>query len=466
MQKFYYKINTSSFLSDTVTPVSIYLKIRDKYPNSILLESSDYHGNENSFSFICFQPISKFIVENNLITKEFPDKKFETTVISEKNNVVDSLNKFISNFLIDTSLAPINGFFGYTSFDAIKYFDNLELNQKKQEDAQIPEMYYVFYKYVIAINHFKNEITLIENYKESEKSNLTDIIQLVKNLKIPTYEFDVVGSEKSYNTETEFIEYVEKGKHHCKIGDVFQIVLSRKFKTEFKGDDFNVYRALRHVNPSPYLFYFDFGSFKLFGSSPEAQIQIQDNKVSINPIAGTFKRTGNDMEDRELAIKLSQDKKESSEHVMLVDLARNDLSRNCFDVEVEVFKEAQFYSHVIHLVSKVSGKLKSESNSIQVFADTFPAGTLSGAPKYKAIQLIDEIENTKRGFYGGAIGYIGFNGNLNHAILIRSFLSKNNNLYFQAGAGIVDASNELNELKEVDNKLGALRKAILKAKEV
>lgn len=466
MKKYYFKTKTVNLLSDIMTPVSIYLKIRDKFPNSILLESSDYHGSENSFSYICFSPISQIVINDYTAIKKYPDKKIEEIKINKNQNVTDFLNSFISQFLVDTSLSPINGFFGYTSFEAIKYFENIDFRKGKSTEANIPDMNYVFYKYIIAINHFRNEITLIENYKEDEKSSLDEIQLFLKNNKIPVYKFSTDEEEKSYNSETDFIKYVETGKENCRLGNVFQIVLSRKFKKNFKGDDFNVYRALRHINPSPYLFYFDYGSFKLFGSSPEAQIQIKNKKVLINPIAGTFKRTGNDSEDRELAIKLSNDKKENSEHVMLVDLARNDLSRNCESVEVEIFKEAQFYSHVIHLVSKVSGKIKSETNSIQVFADTFPAGTLSGAPKFKAIQLIDEIENTERGYYGGAIGYIGFNGDLNHAILIRSFLSKNNTLFYQAGAGIVDASNELNELKEVDNKLSALRNAMEKAKTI
>ncbi|MBE7179038.1 MAG: anthranilate synthase component I family protein, partial [Mucilaginibacter polytrichastri] len=246
-------------------------------------------------------------------------------------------------------------------------------------------------------------------------------------------------------------------------GDVFQIVPSRAFSQRFTGDEFNVYRALRSINPSPYLFYFDYGNFKLFGSSPEAQLTINKGEATIYPIAGTFKRTGSDTEDAEIALQLKNDPKESAEHVMLVDLARNDLSRHCDDVEVQAFKEVQFYSHLVHLVSKVSGKLRLGVDSFSVVADTFPAGTLSGAPKYRAMEIIDQNEPHLRSFYSGALGFMGFNGDFNHAIMIRSFLSKENTLNYQAGAGIVTASDPETELQEVNNKIAALRKALIEA---
>lgn len=274
------------------------------------------------------------------------------------------------------------------------------------------------------------------------------------------------GEKSSNLTDAEFLEFVEQGKQHCFRGDVFQLVLSRRFSQSFQGDDFNVYRTLRSINPSPYLFYFDYGDFKIFGSSPEAQLVVQDGKAEIHPIAGTFKRTGNDEEDAAAALELSKDPKENSEHVMLVDLARNDLSRNGSEVVVEKNREIQFYSHVIHLVSKVSCKMKAAAKTFRVVADTFPAGTLSGAPKHKALQLIDRYEKTKRNFYGGAIGYLDFDGNFNHAIIIRSFLSQHNQLHYQAGAGIVADSVPENELQEVYNKLGALDKALSLAEKV
>lgn len=259
---------------------------------------------------------------------------------------------------------------------------------------------------------------------------------------------------------------MKKAKEHCFRGDVFQLVLSRRFFQNFKGDEFNVYRTLRSINPSPYLFFFDYGDFKIFGSSPEAQLIVQDGKAEIHPIAGTFKKTGDDKKDLISAKELAKDPKENSEHVMLVDLARNDLSRNGTNVVVEKNREIQFYSHVIHLVSKVTCKMKTTTNTFRVVADTFPAGTLSGAPKHKALQLIDKYEKIKRNFYGGAIGYMDFNGNFNHAIIIRSFLSLNNQLHYQAGAGIVADSIPESELQEVYNKLGALDKALIQAEKI
>ena len=356
--------------------------------------------------------------------------------------------------------------FGYTTYNSVKYFEDVEINAAKQEVKEIPDMIYSVYKYVIAINHFKDEMYLYENIIDGEESELDSLESIINQRNFAQFNFSAEGKEESNLTDKEYLQMVKKGKEECKRGNLFQIVLSREFIQKFKGDEFNVYRALRSINPSPYLFYFDYGNFKIFGSSPEAQLVVKNNEAQIHPIAGTFKRTGDDKIDNELAEKLKLDKKETSEHVMLVDLARNDLSRNCDEVKVDVFAETQFYSHVIHLVSKVTGKIKSTSNSLKVFADTFPAGTLSGAPKVKAMEIIDSCENDSRGYYGGAIGFIAFNGDFNHAIIIRSFLSKNNQLFYRAGAGVVIASTEENELQEVNNKLGALKSAIQLAKEI
>ena len=432
MKQFTFKTNSKKLLADILTPVSLYLKIRDQFPNSILLESSDYHSSENSFSFICFQPLAGFKVEDNSAIETFPDGSSSITKLNG-NTASNSLHEFTQKFKVENSENKLNGFFGYTSYNAIKHFDTIKISKKEEEGNEIPEMLYHFYKYIISVNHHKNELVLTEHLQEGEESKLNDVTELILNKKFGTYYFNKKGTEETNIQPEKFIEMVKQGKEHCRRGDVFQIVLSRGFSQEFKGDDFNVYRALRSINPSPYLFYFDFGSFKLFGSSPEAQITINESKASIHPIAGTFKRTGNDKLDREAAIELSKDPKENAEHTMLVDLARNDLSRNAKGTHVETYKEIQFYSHVIHLVSKVSGYLEQNANPIQIVADTFPAGTLSGAPKYKAMQLIDQIENNNRGFYGGCIGYLGMNGDVNQAILIRSFMSKNNKLFYQAG---------------------------------
>ena len=468
METLKFKPVVRKILADTVTPVSIYLRLRTLYPKSILLESSDYHGNENAYSFICFNPVANFTVNNGNVVKELPGKKKVEFNLSGDCSLDNELDTFFKTFDVESNEIelPANGLFGYVNFDAIQHFESIKFSADKKEEYQIPEVNYSFYKYVVAIDHHKNIIHIVENLLEDETSQMDYVHHLLVNLNFSTAKFEPTGKETSNITDEEYKQMVTKGKEHCYRGDVFQIVLSRQFSQKYQGDDFNVYRSLRSINPSPYLFYFDFGDYRIFGSSPEAQIRISDNKAFIHPIAGTFKRTGNDEQDRALAEKLSKDPKENAEHVMLVDLARNDLSRNADKVKVETYREIQFYSHVIHLVSQVSGEITDETNLIKVLGETFPAGTLSGAPKYKAMELIDRYENQNRGYYGGCIGYLGFDKTLNHAIMIRSFLSKNDKLFYQAGAGIVADSQEESELQEVNNKLAALKKAIEMAKEI
>ena len=458
MQQFQLHTHYTQILADTITPVSIYLKIRDKFPNSILLESSDYHTADNSFSYICCNPIASIKIENDTIVSLFPDGTSEKTAISTILNVPKVIEEFASRFKPENNNFKFinNGLFGYINCDAVQYFEKISI-QKRPDDLAIPDLYYAVYQNIIAINHFKNE-AYIFCHSINNINNSKEIEQLLQTKTFASYRFTKEGNSVSNLTDAEFKSNVTLAKKHCHRGDIFQLVLSRRFSQAFKGDEFNVYRALRNINPSPYLFFFDYGNFKIFGSSPEAQLVISNNHAEIHPIAGTFKRTGNDEKDAELAKLLAEDAKENSEHVMLVDLARNDLSRNCTEVTVEKYKEVQFFSHVIHLVSKVTGKLNG--SSMKLVANTFPAGTLSGAPKHKAMQLIEEIENTNRTFYGGAIGFMDFEGNFNHAIMIRTFLSKNHQLHYQAGAGIVENSSEESEMQEVYNKLGALNKAL------
>ncbi|SHF57911.1 anthranilate synthase component 1 [Mariniphaga anaerophila] len=468
MEKLKFKPVVQKILADTVTPVSIYLRLRTLYPKAILLESSDYHGHENAWSFVCFNPVACFTVTNGEVAKELPGKEKENFLLSETRTLDAELDAFFKLFDVESEEVelPANGLFGYINYDAVQHFESISFTAEAKEDYQIPEVKYCFYKYVVAIDHHKNQIHMVENLLEGETSQIDYIHHLLVNLNFSTDKFQAKGNETSNITDEEYMQMVTKGKQHCYRGDVFQIVLSRQFSQQFEGDDFNVYRALRSINPSPYLFYFDYGTYKIFGSSPEAELRVKNNKAYIHPIAGTFKRTGNDDNDRELAEMLSKDPKENAEHVMLVDLARNDLSRNAKHVVVETYREVQFYSHVIHLVSQVSGEINNDTNLIKVLGETFPAGTLSGAPKYKAMQLIDRYENQNRGYYGGCIGYLGFDRTVNHAIMIRSFLSKNNRLFYQAGAGIVADSKEENELQEVNNKMAALKKAIEMAKEI
>lgn len=457
--KYRLKTHSKKILADTLTPVNIYLKLRDIFAGSILLESSDYHGHENSRSFICCDPIASFTVADGTATLEYPDKTVRYETLSEVGQLTNLLEDFKNSFDLEPTMGA--GLFGYTSYDAVRHFEDVEIDQRIN---LIPEIIYKLYRYVITIDHFSNDLTLLEHTLEvGEQPNLDRIEQIIVSNRFSTYKFKKTNGEVSNFQDDEFLKIIEQAKQHCFRGDVFQMVLSRRFESGFNGDEFNVYRALRSINPSPYLFYFDYGSFKLFGSSPEAQLQIDKGKAHIYPIAGTFRRTGNDQEDQALAEKLAGDEKENAEHVMLVDLARNDMSRNTEDVTVEVFKEIQFYSHIIHLVSKVTGTLTTNTPLMKIVGDTFPAGTLSGAPKHKAMTLINQYENVNRGFYGGAIGFIGFDNSFNHAIMIRTFLSHENRLIYQAGAGIVSKSKAESELEEVNNKLAALRKAITMA---
>lgn len=455
LKTFYKKI-----LADTITPVSVYLKIRDQFPGSILLESSDYHANDNSFSYICCNPIASIKVQDQKLHTIYPDGTTSSKRIDATVNVPSEIHRFAGQFVSEDHDFKFitNGLFGYMAYDAVRYFEDIEIS-RKPNSPEIPDIYYAVYQNVIAIDHFKNEAYLFA-HSFSGENNIERLEQLLSVQTFASYRFRKVGETQSNLEDEDYLEHVAKAKKHCARGDVFQLVLSRRFNQEFKGDEFNVYRALRSINPSPYLFYFDYGDFKIFGSSPEAQLVVKNGKAEIHPIAGTFRRTGNDEEDAQLARKLAADEKENSEHVMLVDLARNDLSRNGNTVQVETYREVQYFSHVIHLVSKVTGQKKGDIPTMNVVADTFPAGTLSGAPKHRAMQLIEDYETTSRTFYGGAIGFMAFDGDFNHAIMIRTFLSRNHQLYYQAGAGLVAASDPQAELQETYNKLGALNQAL------
>lgn len=463
MKPIVFETISKKMLADVYTPVGIYLRLRDRFPGSILLESSDFHVAENSFSFICIKPIAGIEVTSaEAFEFKYPNEPVVRKKLSGKEEVIAALDDFLKRFQpSNKSEVPVSqSLFGYTTFDAIQFFEDVKLKDGKDQPNAIPLMRYRMYQYVIAINHFKDELYICENQVKGLESDMDLIVSLIRSKDVPVFPFKSQGEETSNLTNEEYIEIVEKGKQSCHRGDVFQIVLSRRFEQQFTGDEFNVYRALRNVNPSPYLFYFDYNDYRLMGSSPESQVIIKNNKAIVHPIAGTFKRTGNDEQDELLAEKLLADPKENAEHVMLVDLARNDLSRHADDVHVTSYRKVHYYSHVIHLVSEVTGITKPGTNPFQLLASTFPAGTLSGAPKVRAMQLIDEYEKTSRSYYGGTIGVIGFNGEVNHAIMIRSFLSKQNTLFYQAGAGVVDASVAESELQEVNNKLNALKTAI------
>ena len=460
MNAFNYTTHSKQVLGDLHTPVSIYLKVRDMYPQSALMESSDYHAGENSLSFIALCPLASIGINSGIVTTTYPDNTRREEPLSQSFRVENALNRFINRFHVEGDDKKFCGLYGYTTFNAVKYFEHIPVKESHDEQNDAPDLLYILYKYILVFNHFKNELTLVEMLQEDEASRLEEIETLIENRNFASYNFQTAGPETSPITGEEYKAMVRQGIKHCLRGDVFQIVLSRRFEQPFKGDDFKVYRALRSINPSPYLFYFDFGGFRIFGSSPETHCKVTGRHASIDPIAGTAFRTGNIEVDKQRTEALLADPKENAEHVMLVDLARNDLSRNAHDVQVDFYKEVQYYSHVIHLVSRVSGEINADSDPVKTYVDTFPAGTLSGAPKVRAMQLITDIEHHNRGAYGGCIGFIGLDGDLNQAITIRTFVSRGNVLYYQAGAGIVAKSNDERELQEVNNKLGALKKAI------
>jgi anthranilate synthase component 1 len=460
METFKYTTNSRTILSDLYTPVGVYMRLRDIYPQSALMESSDYHEKDNSRSFIGINPIASVAIGHGVSTVTFPDGTTESHEVNKDYRSDKAIHALIDNIQVDGNHAEVCGLYGYTSFNAVRYFEDIAVKDETQKRNDAPDMLYILYKDVIVFDHFNNMLTIVTLGDETE---LDTIYKQMNKSNVQAYDFHPVGETTSPLTDEEHKANIRKGIRHCLRGDVFQIVLSRRFVQKYEGDDFKLYRALRSINPSPYLFYFDFGGFRIFGSSPETHCRIEGRKAYIDPIAGTTKRTGNAEADRQGAEYLRNDPKENAEHVMLVDLARNDLSRNCHGVKVDFYKDLQYYSHVIHLVSRVSGELDEGADPIKAFIDTFPAGTLSGAPKVRAMQLISEYEPHNRGAYGGCIGYIGLNGSLNQAITIRTFVSRNGELWFQAGGGIVAKSDEEYELQEVNNKLGALRKAILKA---
>lgn len=460
MKQYNYHTHSRTLLGDLHTPVSVYLKVRDLFPQSALMESSDYHGSENNRSFIALCPLASMSVEHGKAVFRLPDGERSERELSDAHSLNEAMNDFMKRFCIRGEYSHYCGLYGYTSFNAVRYTEGIAVKDSREDINDAPDLLYIIYKYIIVFNDYRHELLLLEMTGEEEESNLECIVKAIQDRNYTAYDFRAVGPVTSTLTDEEHKANIRRGIAHCLRGDVFQIVLSRRFEQAYVGDDFKLYRALRSINPSPYLFYFDFGGFRLLGSSPETHCRIEGRRAYIDPIAGTTKRTGRKDEDEAAARYLHDDPKENAEHVMLVDLARNDLARNCHDVCIEFFKEMQYYSHVIHLVSRVSGTLNEGADAVKAFLDTFPAGTLSGAPKVRAMQLISELEPHNRGAYGGCIGFIGLDGTINLAITIRTFVSRNGKLWFQAGGGIVAKSNEEYELQEVNNKLGALRKAI------
>jgi anthranilate synthase component 1 len=469
MDTFKYTTTSKTILADMYTPVGVYMRLRDLYPQSALMESSDYHDANNSRSFIGIDPIASVAIGHGFASVSFPDGTTERHAIDKDYGTAEAIHVLIDRIEVTGDHAAVCGLFGYTSFNAVRYFEDIAVKDETLAKNDAPDVLYILYKVVIVFDHHNNMLTVVslsDNAENTDNTEIDAVLKAMNKANVQTYDFHPVGEVRSTLTDDEHRANIRRGIQHCLRGDVFQIVLSRRFIQKYEGDDFKLYRTLRSINPSPYLFYFDFGGFRIFGSSPETHCRIEGKKAYIDPIAGTTKRTGDEEADRRGAEYLRNDPKENAEHVMLVDLARNDLSRNCHHVKVDFYKDLQYYSHVIHLVSRVSGELDEGADPIKAFIDTFPAGTLSGAPKVRAMQLISEYEPHNRGAYGGCIGIIGLDGSLNQAITIRTFVSRNGELWFQAGGGIVAKSDVEYELQEVNNKLGALRKAIESAEKI
>lgn len=463
--------------ADTLTPVALYLRLRDRYPGAVLLECNDVHAGANRFSYIGLSPLASLRVDSGLLEVETPTGRYAEAAgwerpLSAQVKDFMACMELEANGAGDQTPNAVDGqegalehsaFFGHTGFDAIQYFDTVSLDPDKRKRPEVPDLHYRFYRYVLVFDHFRDRLHMLEHRLEGEASTLGALQVDLERSVHPQYPFSSIGQERSTTDPETYLGMVEQAKHHCRRGDVFQMVLSRRFRQAYRGDEFAVYRQLRSINPSPYLFFFDFGDYRLFGSSPEAQLVVRNQEAEMHPIAGTYRRSGNDAEDAASAEQLAKDPKENAEHVMLVDLARNDLGRHGRNVEVAAFRELQYFSHVIHMVSRVRADLPADAHALDLFSDTFPAGTLSGAPKYRALELIDQLEGHSRGFYGGAVGVLGLDGSLNHAISIRSFLARDGHLEYQAGAGIVVDSVPEKELAEIDHKLAALRRAIAQA---
>ena len=466
MELFNFITTSKTILADLHTPVSVYLRLRDLYAQSALMECSDYHEQSNARSFIGINTLASVAVSHGDAVISYPDGTQLRRPLSADFDTADAIHALIDRIHVAGDDADTIGLFGYTSFNAVRYFEHIAVKDETQTKNDAPDLLYILYKVVVVFDHHNNRLKVVCLTADGDDAVISDVLKAMNKTSVKTYDFRPLGDVRSTLTDEEHKANIRRGIRHCLRGDVFQIVLSRRFIQRYEGDDFKLYRALRSINPSPYLFYFDFGGYRIFGSSPETHCRNEKNHFTIDPIAGTTKRTGDAEADRQGAEFLRNDPKENAEHVMLVDLARNDLSRNCHNVKVDYYKDIQYYSHVIHLVSRVSGELDADKDPVKAFIDTFPAGTLSGAPKVRAMQLVSEYEPHNRGAYGGCIGIIGLDGSLNQAITIRTFVARNGELWFQAGGGIVAKSNEEYELQEVNNKLGALRRAIIAAEQL
>jgi anthranilate synthase component 1 len=455
----------TKFLLDEFSAVAIYNQISSLFPNEkkFLLESVINNDNGN-FSFIFVGEKEKVIYKNQKTVYETDEKKeiLDIDPFSFLKSYYKNIDKaYYKKLAKELNIGFIDGFIGYVAYDMVNIFEPILQKSMKnlKDETNIPDFYMVRPKIIIGYSHKTSEITVIIN---DEK--LKEYLYIIKDLLTSTYKhlplksIEIIKEPHFLFEQKKFFEIVKNAKENIKAGDVFQIVLSNRLYLKAKIDKFSFYRKLRSKNPSPYLYFLDFDDFSIIGSSPEVMVRVTDDVVLLRPIAGTRKRGKNLKEDIEMEEDMLNDPKEKAEHVMLVDLGRNDVGRisKGGSVRVEDFMRVERYSHVMHLVSDVVGIKKEDVDMFDVFKATFPAGTVSGAPKIKAMELIAKYEGVKRSFYAGSIGYFGFDGNMDSAITIRTALIKDNDIIFQAGAGIVADSKEELEFKEINNKLGAL----------
>jgi anthranilate synthase component 1 len=463
--------------ADLLTPVLAYLRIRKKGDFSFLLESVEGIGRLARYSFIGHSPSSTIISNKKkvVISKQTNSEEVKTKLLDYLSSQVDSFNHPKIDDLPDFT----GGIVGYLGFEVISEIENSIIFNNKKDD-EFPEAMLGLFDSIIAFDHYKHRIILITNVFVNEESKLDDLYLKAKkkigDLKVLIQQpvelpetFQLTDKVNDQINKLRFHEKIEKIKSNIYAGDVFQLVLSERFSSNYKGDLVNLYRALRIINPSPYMYVFEFNeNLTIIGTSPEDLLKVQNNKATILPIAGTRRRGKSKEEDLELERELLADTKEVAEHTMLVDLARNDLGRVCKHntVKVTEMMNVHRFSHVMHIVSRVEGELKEDKNCIDALKASFPAGTVSGAPKIRAVQLIDEYEEIGRGPYAGSVGYIDFKGNLDMCIAIRTLFADSKKIYWQAGAGIVADSKAELELKEIKNKSAVLENALKYARDI
>ncbi len=459
--------------ADLLTPVSAFFQLRQEATSPFLLESVEGGEKMARYSFLGRNPYLTVTAHGRETRLEFADQNVADSTVQQ--DIFTVLADLMSRY---TEICPpglprlTGGAVGYFSYDCIRLIERLP--NAPTDDLSVPDAIWCFYDTIAAFDHVKHQLVLMASAfirpEENERSVYDaamaklDALEATfsRSISLGSDPVQLVGSVESNVSPENFEASVRRAKDFIHEGDIFQVVLSQRFASQFSGDPFNLYRALRQVNPSPYLFYLDFDSFKLVGSSPEVLVRVENGRAELLPIAGTRPRSEDPVIDRELEAELLNDPKERSEHLMLVDLGRNDLGRisKYGTVNVEKYAFIERYSHVMHIVSAISGELNESENALDVFKACFPAGTVSGAPKVRAMEIIDELETSRRGVYAGAVGYLDFRGNMDTCITIRTMLVKDDRVFIQAGAGIVADSDPSAEYEETRNKAKALHRAM------